>query len=223
MQTLKLTGKNFTKKKGGPAMDSQKKTKQVEEIKREPCLICGIRRRREDCLVCLPCSEEAGAVGQLKARVEAENEKAFLADKLGEIVDPWDEVFKFVLEEGSKTVGKKQVELSGFIKLRETKKVELRNQAENEVATKLATLGKGENRALYLALALKCDSLIETRFEELKQDDDFGKVVKKIYGLGKAITSMREQLKGVSEKRTEHLSQVEEGTIEDDEVETVAA
>jgi len=205
-------------------MDSQE-NKKPEEVKREPCLICGIRRRREDCLVCLSCSDKKnGLVGQLKTKIEAENERVFLADELEKIVDPWDATFVFVLEKGPETIEKKQVELSGFIKLRETKKAELRKRAENEVATKLATLGKGKNRALYLALFPKRDSLINARFEELKQeDDDFGKVVKKVYGLGKSITAMKEQLKGVSEKRTEHLNRVEESTVEGDEVEAAAA
>lgn len=205
-------------------MDTQEKNEETQEVKRDPCLICGIRRRREDCLVCLPCSGKDGAVGQLKARVEAENQKAFLADELEKIVDPWDLTFVLVLEEGPKTIGKKQAELSEAIKLRKTRTAKLRSQAGKDVARKLATFGKGGDRAKYIAISSKRDFLIEACFEKLKQEDSvLGKAVKKVYGLGKSITAMREQLEDIKKKRAEHLKQVEESTDEGDEAPAAVA
>ena len=202
--------------KGGPFMDAQEKTKEMKK----PCLICGIRRRREDCLVCLPCNEETGSVGRLRKKLEAKNEKAVLAGKLEQIIDVWDEIFKFVLEEGQKTIEKKQAELSEAIELRNVRALELSDEAERNVGASLSALSKGGNKVQYLASQISRESLIQTCLDQLKREDG---AHKKVYGLGRCIMAMKEQHGAVHKKRKMHLEEIERKLAEADELSAAVA
>ena len=180
-------------------MDTQKKTQNVidEEDRRnrittrETCPTCGIRRRKSNCLVCLECNDPSnddfGKVGRLKVKLEEKNEKAVLDQRFGDVVDVWDEIFKFVLKQGPKTVERKQDELKEAIELRDVRTLELRSQAERDVARTLVALGKGGNRAQYLTAKMDRDSLKERRFGELRRGDEY---FKRVHGLGKCITAL---------------------------------
>lgn len=202
-------------------MDTQKKT---ENIGRESCPICGIRRRKSNCLVCLECNDpnnpDFGQIGRLREELETNNEDAILNGQLDDIVDVWGRIFDFVLEIGGQTVEKKQAELSQFIELRNTKFDELQAKAGKHVSKILGVLAKNKN-AKFFAKGISRGSLVEKQLEKLKSQNGVKKIIDKVYALGKCISAINNQLAGIRKKREEHLAEVEENSSDNEVVAVV--
>jgi len=160
----------------------------------ETCPLCGNRKRKPSCMVCLVCKTK------VIDPINEANAKAALNGRLEDMVD----IFEFVVIEGGKMLEKKKEELANVAGRLANHKRELRTQAEHYVASILSSLSKGNDRRAYRSAKSSQSSMVDQKTEELERNS---KVIKSHYALTKIVPSLKSHIDGLRVKHEEFLAE----------------